>query len=352
MIDEVRIDRFRCFGKARLAGVKRVNLVSGGNGSGKTAILESIFLASGGSPELAMRLRYFRSLGDRLAVEMSDVSRTAAIFDDLFYQLDRSNEVSISLRRNESNVRHLRISRNDKSAPIMVKASSKSPTVTSRKLPLDFTWRSESGGHHVVSPEIIDGNLKLNAIPDIIHARFMASTMAVSPSEVAEQFSALSVKNQSGQVVRALNEEYPFVRDVSVEVNMGVPTLFATVDGLSQKIALGMVSAGVNKLTNILVSMSTLQGGFLLLDEIENGFHFSSFPSVWRAIHQFSVLYDVQVFATTHSREFVAAADKLVHDQPDDIAYFRSERHDGSHEVRSFSGNEVLAAVRAGFEIR
>jgi AAA15 family ATPase/GTPase len=44
------------------------------------------------------------------------------------------------------------------------------------------------------------------------------------------------------------------------------------------------------------------------IDEIENGIHYSVLPQVWKGVAEVAKRLEVQVFATTHSRECLAAA--------------------------------------------
>ena len=46
MIKKITIENFRCFDKLKVLGFERVNLISGKNNAGKTALLEAIFLNS------------------------------------------------------------------------------------------------------------------------------------------------------------------------------------------------------------------------------------------------------------------------------------------------------------------
>jgi AAA ATPase-like protein len=60
MIKSAEIRNFRCFDFVKLTDCRTLNVVVGPNASGKTAILESLFLALGVSPEIALRLRTWR----------------------------------------------------------------------------------------------------------------------------------------------------------------------------------------------------------------------------------------------------------------------------------------------------
>jgi AAA15 family ATPase/GTPase len=44
MIEDIEINNFRCFDRLKVSGCKRINLISGKNNVGKTALLEAIFL--------------------------------------------------------------------------------------------------------------------------------------------------------------------------------------------------------------------------------------------------------------------------------------------------------------------
>ena len=58
MVNSFSIKNFRSFNEVKVEGCKRINLIVGDNGSGKTALLEALFLAAGVSPELLLRLVY------------------------------------------------------------------------------------------------------------------------------------------------------------------------------------------------------------------------------------------------------------------------------------------------------
>ena len=47
----------------------------------------------------------------------------------------------------------------------------------------------------------------------------------------------------------------------------------------------------------------TRKGGILLVDEIDTGLHYSVMEDMWRMVSERATALDVQVFATTHSRD-------------------------------------------------
>jgi recombinational DNA repair ATPase RecF len=85
MIESIGISNFRCFESIRLQDCRRINVVVGRNASGKTALLEALFLASGVSPELGLRIKGWR---EQAAVLVSaEQSVYEGLWRDLFHKL-------------------------------------------------------------------------------------------------------------------------------------------------------------------------------------------------------------------------------------------------------------------------
>ena len=96
MIRTLEIKNFRCFSTLTLDELPRVNVIVGENGSGKTALLEALFLVMGGSPDLALRIRRWRGLPSELKIPPTDKS-FRAFWADLFHRLDSECPISISV---------------------------------------------------------------------------------------------------------------------------------------------------------------------------------------------------------------------------------------------------------------
>src|ERR1700722_15913034 len=75
MIESLRVANFRCYSNLRLTGLKRLNIVVGANSSGKTTLLESLFMVAGAAaPNAAFQLRALRQLGGQLQVSSDPAS--------------------------------------------------------------------------------------------------------------------------------------------------------------------------------------------------------------------------------------------------------------------------------------
>jgi AAA15 family ATPase/GTPase len=70
---------------------------------------------------------------------------------------------------------------------------------------------------------------------------------------------------------------------------------------------------GVAHALQIALQIHAAQGGFLLIDEFENGLHYSIQEKVWEMVFALAEELDIQVFATTHSRDCISSFAAVAH---------------------------------------
>ena len=109
---------------------------------------------------------------------------------------------------------------------------------------------------------------------------------------------------------------------------------------------------GMNRLLDIVLSLVNAENGILLIDEFENGLHYSVQPDVWRMIFALSQKLNIQVFATTHSKDTVHAFQKAAGESPEDAILLRLTRR-GEDIFTSVAGKDELEiATRHDIEVR
>ena len=62
---------------------------------------------------------------------------------------------------------------------------------------------------------------------------------------------------------------------------------------------------GINRILNIILALVNSDNGYLLIDEFENGLHYSVQEKLWEIVFKLSESLNVQVFATTHSEDCI-----------------------------------------------
>ncbi|MEI6135610.1 MAG: AAA family ATPase [Desulfomonile sp.] len=350
MIDTIKIQNFRCFESIQLSDCRRVNLIVGRNASGKTALLEAIFLASGASPELGLRIKGWR--GEGAIVVSAEQSSYESAWKDLFYKFNQTQAISIQFVGSAGFGRSLRILY--ELAPAFHLPLGQDVREIQTITPVVFVYTDENGKEYKVSPIVAQGALTIGAVAlPPMNSTFFPTQSPVPVQQYVGFYSALSKQKKESVVVKLLRTEFPFIRDISAEMgSSGLWVLYASLDELPEKIPVTLLSSGVTKLLFILLAIAMQPNGILLIDEIENGFYFDRLQSIWSLILRFASEYNVQIFASTHSRECLEAAADVGKNQRDKFGIIRTVKVKGTVEIRQFDGRRFVDAMDEGIEIR
>ena len=89
----------------------------------------------------------------------------------------------------------------------------------------------------------------------------------------------------------------------------------------------------------MVLAFHNAQDGAILIDEIENGLHYSRLESIRERILWLSREFNVQVFATTHSYECVEAAHAAFKhaELDDDFSLLRLQRNRRTEQIESIA---------------
>lgn len=110
---------------------------------------------------------------------------------------------------------------------------------------------------------------------------------------------------------------------------------------------------GAVRLFGVALALANSQGGFLVIDEAENGIHHSIQRDFWEMILRTAEENNVQVFATTHSWDCVAGfAQASTGLDEVDGALVRIERHGNDTRAVEYSEEKLEVAAKQGIEVR
>jgi hypothetical protein len=172
-----------------------------------------------------------------------------------------------------------------------------------------------------------------------------------STGQMGELWDAVALTDVEPEIVRALTIVSPDIKAVSV-VGTRARTVIAKSSAHETPIPLRTFGDGVNRLFGIILSLCNARGGILLVDEIENGLHYSAQTEVWRTIFRLSSALKVQVFATSHSWDCVQAFQEAASESPLDGVLIRLTRRGGEVYPTTFSESELAIATRDQIEVR
>lgn len=343
MIVDLDIENFRCFRKVSLRDLRRFVVVVGGNGSGKSALLESIFMLLGNGPDMAMKIRAFRSL----SVETSNFN---SLWEDLFFGFDSSSTIDLRLRDSEGSTRNLAIFR-AKDANLELPLTQMH--TTDFLVPMNFAYTVDGNDSDIVQVRMTQEGLRSNLIKSIYPGAFVSQiSRGFTVDDITRQFSALSQSGETSGILAAVRQLFPQVEDLRVEVYCGKPRVFVKSTGVRRLFPIDLLSAGVTSFLNLLVAIQTWKNGVILIDEFESGLHYSVLQRGFETVMEFARQRNVQVVLSTHSAEFLSTIAPLTATNSEDFCLLRTERVGGETRVKQFDGKSLDAALQEHVEIR
>ena len=360
MFRSFMVKNFRCFGDLQLPDLARVNLIAGKNNVGKTSLLEALFLLLGpDNPDLPMRLNALRGLQWFEAVPTET-------WGWLFLKKETQETIEISGLHENGQRRALRIRLSEpQAAPLpplgngrgaaAQAVGSVTTAVGARELVLEY---QEGKGESVVSRAslVAEGQelkVKLSRPPisGLPLGIYLTSALHFAQDN-ADRFSKLQEVGREHELLGPLQVLEPRLQRLVVSAaGLGPPIIQGDI-GMGRLVPLPFMGDGMGRLLSYLLAIASAPAGTVLIDEIENGLHYSVLPKVWKAIGDFA-RGETQVLATTHSWECIRAAhEAFAASGGHDFALHRLDRVGDGIEAVTFTQEMLATADTAGLEVR
>jgi AAA15 family ATPase/GTPase len=356
MFKKIKIENFRGIPYLELNDLRQFNLFVGKNNCGKSSILESIFLLCGPTnPKLPINiniLRGIRSVNDYpWPIFFYNLGFQTPV--RLYGEMTQSKEkrtLSIEPLQEET------ISTPTDSPVLSIKESQTIPSFKINGLALKCSIKKNADKKARIFEAKVnigkEGMLESSPpknFPYIIPGQFISSQ--VYDIQIAKHYSEVQVKKEEKNILDILRKVEPRLVDLTV----GAGDILYCDIGLKQRLPLNVMGEGIKKILAIILSIYTMSGGVVLIDEIENGLHYSNQEILWEAVFEAATTFNVQVFAATHSYEnikaFSAAYEKLNH-QDDKIRLFRIENEKDNLRAIDFNHQMIDMEIEKDWEVR
>jgi len=356
MYQSFRIKNFRCFRDLTLEPLARVNLIAGMNNVGKTALLEALFLHIGpNNPDLSLRINAIRGI-ERLPMDAEE------IWGWLFFRKNTKEAIELTSVGQDGEQRTLRIrlegpQESEIISPVAPPRIEGSLTTLSRHGGLVMEYGDSSGQIGTSRAFItIDGTetklqierARLAPLP----VGVFSTTRQRFPREDAERFSSLERVGREREVLNALQILEPHLRRLAVLTIGGMSMIHGDI-GIGELVPLPIMGEGMVRLVSVVLAIANAPHGTVLIDEIENGLHYSVMMDVWKAIAYAARQADAQVFATTHSWECIQAAHLAFESTGTyDFCLHRLDRLDGDIQAVTYDQAKLGTAIMTDLEVR
>ncbi len=358
LLQNIEIKNFRGFDSFKTENFSQINLLIGKNNSGKSSLLEAIFMLIGMSnPILPDNVNRLRGLNIKTADE----------FKFLFHKLKLDNIPNFECSFTDSSIRSLKLlplfkmNKKDSSIQklnsegIVIEDSTAFPKMTGLELDFSFTKKQKSKKSFkstliVNSSEIIpnsDNNYK-----EDLHAVYI--TGINNESKILTRYSEIVKRKKGDIVLTALKKIDPNIESI----NPLPDGLFFSYKDIDELVPSNIAGDGVRKYLNIVTTIAERQNSIVLIDEIENGLHYSAHKSLWESIINISNEFNVQLFITSHNLETLKCLKELLEtseykSQQDKLSLFTlTHTKKSGIKTYKYSFKGFKDAIETGTEIR
>ncbi|MDR1721185.1 MAG: AAA family ATPase [Endomicrobium sp.] len=356
-LKSINIEKFRSFKNLEIEEFKKINLLVGKNGYGKTSLLEAIFLLIGGTnPTLTTLIQNIRGM----FVNTNNDFRY--LFND--FRIDDINNNNIKFKATTSDNKETRLhirpnirmpeytnlnnatdqnfvnNRDGKFAPkIIVKTSNELAGI-------HYEYFDSSDD----KPFSIDYNIPtptpISFRPRRIKGSYLNSATMPSALKSVGEFIISKSENELVSVLKEIDSDITGIK-------MGPDnTVYIDIEGKTESVPINIMGDGIINLISILASIRKIKNDILLIDEIESGLHFESLESLWKAVLKACQLYNVQIFATTHSYDCIRALSKIYNKDNETISLIRLDKRGDKHTAVTYTANELETAIENNMRIR
>ena len=181
----------------------------------------------------------------------------------------------------------------------------------------------------------------------------MQSLARIATQELAARFGRAEIGGHLNDVKKVLQLVEPRLRRLVAVPTANGPALIYCDIGAGRIIPVALMGSGFARVLELTLAFSEVTNGAILVDEIENGLHFSILSGVWREINSLSQKFNVQVFATTHSHEcMVAARDAFQAAEDDGLLVHRISHREDGIKAATYSLDGLDYGLEIGAEIR
>jgi AAA15 family ATPase/GTPase len=365
MLHEISIHNYRSFKNFQINGLAQVNLIVGSNNSGKTSLLEAIYLlVNQNNPQSLLDLLDNRgeigsSKGSTLSSSGKLTPRSYQI-KHIFpnHQLNFEQGIDIQSISDRSLSLHIELS------PITLQ-SEPLEDISETEIP-EFELKFRYQHLQPIRVPVLDDGLvetrffklakssRFSLVPTTPYCQFLTSDN-IKFSKLAEIWDGIALTPKEDEIVKALQIIEPDVERISFTSrqtsNSGI---IIKLSKQHDPIPLGSMGDGMRRILTLAMSAVNVENGFLLVDEIDTGLYYEVQTEMWQLILEIAKRLNIQVFATTHSWDCVRAFQEALNAVEDSKVgkLFRLDAKYGKIRAVEYVAEELKIAVQQNIEVR
>jgi ABC-type branched-subunit amino acid transport system ATPase component len=351
LLKNLEIRSFRGFRHLKIERLGRVNLIVGKNNVGKTALLEALRLyASRGSPNVIWEI--VGGVDESRRFRHQTTSEKLALLKYIFYG---RKDVRIKSEHESIQIGPMNAPEERLSVGVGWDIVTISDSYPSGRRTVGFSVQL---GTKPAALYPLDESL----LPELFEQQgqgisaFFVSSGGLTKDRAARLWDRIALTSLQEKVLDGLRLIAPGITGINFVADNTSPLVrlpIVKVVDMDEPLPLGNLGDGMNRMLGIALALVNARDGMLLIDEIENGLHYSIQPDMWRIIFQLARQLNVQVFATSHSWDCIEAFQQAAQeDTRTEGLLIRLEYKKGEVVPTLFDERELGIVTREQIEVR
>lgn len=379
MLHSLEIKNYRNLKELRINSLGRVNLITGKNNTGKSTILEAVAIyATKGDSGLIYQLLQERgeTLDQRNVIPdpaETNIKTNIKLFSSLFHNRIPGFNVAdaISIGSFTNTLFGETLSPTDSVSLRFVKFIDETikddeGTSTSKRRVLqgdidtieceEIGFEINTGNNPHILP--LDRDMQRSYRNRMIRYNNNNNVQRVGTRNINRDINGTLYDNivltdKDQYVIEALKIIEPLAERIAFVEDSRVRSAIIKLSGSQGVLPLQSMGDGINRILTIILALVSAGNGYLLLDEFENGLHYSAQEKLWEIIFELSVKLNTQVFVTTHSEDCIRGFERVLNNSNNsDGKLIRLDNINSTIKQVEFDANELKIATDQNIEIR
>lgn len=317
MLQSIHIQSFKGFKDTEVGPFKKVNLILGGQNVGKTSLLEAVYAST---TFKAMRVGGVFRLSEGQDLQRYCKSTLSSPTLSLWSRFDDGKQFCVT-------------SQLESIVPSMRRRGLESRSGDDSNGVFLRFWTSE-----------IQTERSSQTLPISVHLPNQADQVNL--------YGKVILARKKKQLLELLQQVEPRLESLDAVSPDGEQRIYADIAGLPQALQVLQLGHGFNRLLVLFAQLLVSESKLVLVDEVENGIHYSALPTLFEGIKLVAKERDIQSLITTHSWDCLRAACEVFADSPELFQVIRLEREGDNIRAVCIEGERMLRMMAQDMEVR
>lgn len=359
MIQAITLENFRGHKELIMNGITPLTLVSGKNNVGKSSLLEAVFAVQAHrAPDVFNKISALRGNG---------LEHVLQSWESLFYGMNPDEAIRFELQHSDATKSSLTFQK-EANLPLAVIQNIEQSTapvlgqsIAQERMPyaIRFEYKHESYSENgFFYANQLQTSVNVQTSLDHNEQEALPWTLFINPVgfkndlNLMEWMGAIELKDKKEYIVDCLKMIDPATKDIITAAQNGLTQLY--VKKQEGVIPLKYAGDGFVKLLYLMSAIIYQNDSLILIDEIENGLHYSMYAKVWEIIAKVTAENNSQIIATTHSYELITESCRGIKasDREKDFSFHRLEKTENKTSDNCYNTELLDVAFQSDLEVR